>query len=232
MSQSGRLAFLLHFGGPTALAMNSDYSTTPIPRVLKGAFDNMNGEYLTTPTLHAPKGSKFNTKWSEYPGGVEYFEVYLGPITSLYSEVWWKRVPAVELPADLSQRFDGKGMAIVGYETDAVRRTPEGDISVPINMAYNHHHDVYITGKYSKMHEVPYDPHDLAIPMMARSNDTHLTVPIETSESPLNLPTSLHLADGNGGEYRKSYHGFSAPVAYVIDSPQSVNAIPMFIDTW
>ena len=56
--------------------------------------------------------------------------------------------------------------------------------------------------------------------------------PIETSASPNGLPISLHLADGNGGEYRKSYHGFPAPVAYVIDSPQSVYVNPMFIDTW
>jgi hypothetical protein len=37
---------------------------------------------------------------------------------------------------------------------------------------------------------------------------------------------------GNGGEYRKSYHGFPSPVAYVIDSPQSVYCNAMFIDTW
>ena len=35
-----------------------------------------------------------------------------------------------------------------------------------------------------------------------------------------------------GGEYRKSYHGFPSPVAYVIDSPQSVYCNAMFIDTW
>ena len=197
-----------------------------------GALANMNGEYLTTPTPHAPKGSAFNTDWSQYPNGVEHFDVYLGPITSLYAEVWWRDVPAVPLPDELIKRFEGKGMAIVGYETDSVRKTPDGDVSVPINMAYNHHHDVYLTGKHSKMQRVPYDPLDLSIPLMARSDPTHITVPVETSKSPLDLPTSLHLADGNGGEYRKSYHGFPAPVAYVIDSPQSVYCNPMFIDTW
>ena len=101
------------------------------------AFENMNGEYLTTPTPHANTSVRFNTDWSEYPGGVEFFEVYMGPITSLYAQVWWKSVPTVNLPEDLVKRFDGKGMAIVGYETDSVRRGvgPNGsDISVPINM--------------------------------------------------------------------------------------------------
>ena len=82
------------------------------------------------------------------------------------------------------------------------------------------------------MATVPYDPTDLTIPMMARSDPNSIETAVETSKSLLNLPTSLHLADGNGGEYRKSYHGFPSPVAYVIDSPQSVYCNPMFIDTW
>ena len=50
------------------------------------AFENMNGEYLTQPTPNAT--GSFNTNWSSYPGGVEYFEVYLGPLTTLYSQVF------------------------------------------------------------------------------------------------------------------------------------------------
>ena len=110
---------------------------------------------------------------------------------------------------------------------DSFLRAPAPTVSVPINCAYNHHHDVYLTGKHSEMQKVPYDPNDLTIPMMARSDPNFLTVPVETSKSPLDLPTSLHLADGNGGEYRKSYHGFPAPVAYVIDSPQTVFCNPV-----
>lgn len=82
------------------------------------------------------------------------------------------------------------------------------------------------------MEKVAYDPLDLTIPPMARSDPNFLDLPVEHSASPNALPTSLHLADGNGGEYRKSYHGFASPVAYVIDSPQSAHCNPMFIDTW
>jgi hypothetical protein len=35
----------------------------------------------------------------------------------------------------------GKVMAVVGFEVDQVMRTPEGDVSVPITAAYNHHYD-------------------------------------------------------------------------------------------
>ena len=38
-----------------------------------------NGEYLVSKTPHAP-AAPYNTKWSEYPEGVEYFEVYVGPV--------------------------------------------------------------------------------------------------------------------------------------------------------
>jgi hypothetical protein len=156
----------------------------------------------------------------------------MGPITHLYAQVWWKSLPVEPLPAELIQRFDGKAMAIMGYEVDQVRKTPQGDVSVPINMAYNHHHDAFFTGKHSKMKKIPYDPHDTTISPMARSDPNFITIPVETSPSPLGIPTSAHLAAGNGGEYRKSYHGFAFPTAYVVDSPQSVHVLPMQIDTW
>ena len=55
-------------------------------------------------------------------------------------------------------------MAIVGYEVDQVRKKGDKDVdgsilkedvSVPINMAYNHHHDAFFTGKGSRMENVP-----------------------------------------------------------------------------
>ena len=50
------------------------------------------------------------------------------------------------LPPDIVKRFDGKVIAIQGYEQDQVMVTPVGkpgvnpekDVSVPINWAYNH----------------------------------------------------------------------------------------------
>ena len=46
----------------------------------------------------------------------------MGPIEHLYSEVFWTELPAVPLPGGLIERFAGKGMAIVGYEVDQVRK--------------------------------------------------------------------------------------------------------------
>ena len=93
---------------------------------------NMNGEYLLAPTPKAPN-PKWSTNFKDYPGGVESFTVYAGPITSTYAEVFWTSLPEVNLPDDIVKRFKGKGMAVVGFEADQVRKGagPNGeDVSV------------------------------------------------------------------------------------------------------
>ena len=74
-----------------------------------------------------------------------------------------------------------------------------------------------------------YDPNDSTVPPMARADPNFLWQPVEHTPSASGLPTNIHLAAGNGGEYRKSYHGLAYPIAYVIDSPQSVHVLPMQI---
>ena len=167
--------------------------------------------------------------------------MYVGPITSLYSQVWWTALPQAELPDHIKQQFNDSAMAIIGYEVDQVRKkgdkdfdgsTLQEDVSVPINVAYNHHHDAFFTGRHSRMEKVAYDPHDHSISPIQRADPNFLHIPVEQSPSPRGLPTSSHLAAGNGGEYRKSYHGFASSTAYVIDCPSSLTVVPMSIDTW
>ena len=70
--------------------------------------DNMNGEYLLAPT---PNGkTAWSTNFKDYPGGVESFDFYAGPVTSTYGEVFWTSLPEVKLPAEIVKRFEGKGM--------------------------------------------------------------------------------------------------------------------------
>ena len=88
--------------------------------------ENMNGHYDISPTPNANpnKASKWTTTgdFKDYPGGVEYFDAYHGPITSTYGQVWWTHT-SNDLPADIVERFHGKTMAIVGMESDQVCRT-------------------------------------------------------------------------------------------------------------
>ena len=46
------------------------------------------------------------------------------------------------------------------------------------------------------------------------------------------VPTSQIFAEGNGGESRKSFHGYPGGVAQLIESPNKFVLNPMQIDTW
>lgn len=190
-------------------------------------FPNMNGEHLLSKTPKAPAGRSFPTAFSEYPGGVEYFEVYHGPITTRYSQVWWTST-ANDLPAEIVKRFDGKVMAIVGLEMDQVRKTPEGDVPVPITLAYNHHHDTAVVGKGARLVEMAREE------AMSRAGRDYIRlshgrawVAEEQAASASGAPSSAMFSDGNGGEYRKSFHALAPPFVQLVDSPRTLAGSPM-----
>jgi hypothetical protein len=62
-------------------------------------------------------------------------------MATTYGQVFWTDQGAVKIPDDIISRFDGKVMAITGYEQDQVMVQPVGqpgvnpekDVSVPIN---------------------------------------------------------------------------------------------------
>jgi hypothetical protein len=45
-------------------------------------------------------------------------------------------------------------------------------------------------------------------------------------------PHSQFISEGNGGEMRKSYHGYPRGYAQLIQSPDTFTPVPMQIDTW
>merc|ERR1719160_1677746 len=62
----------------------------------------------------------YSTKFTENVAGpVEYFDVY-GEVRTRYSQVYWTRNLPINLPPALVKRFEGKVMAITGYEVDQV----------------------------------------------------------------------------------------------------------------
>jgi hypothetical protein len=196
--------------------------------------ENMNGEYRLAQTPKQKGKPTWSTSFKDYPnGGVESFTIYAGPINSTYGEVFWKALPEVNLPADLVARFKGKGMAVVGFEADQVRRGagPNGeDVSVPINVAYNHHYGANLLGAGSHMERVPINPRTRA--MILSPEPGFAMIPVEHAPSPNGLPTNLPFGYSNGGEYRKTYHGVVPPYAQIIESPERIHITPMQIDTW
>ena len=60
----------------------------------------------------------------------------------------------VPLDEKIVEKFQGKTLAVIGYEADQVMRTEDGDLSVPITHAYNHHYCAYMSGSLSELRQV------------------------------------------------------------------------------
>ena len=145
-------------------------------------------------------------------GPVEHFDVY-GTVQTKYSEVYWTRNAPIPLPPALVQRFQGKVMAITGYEIDQVTSPhappnathaplsgfacyPDcgvGDKSVPIYHAYNHHYFSWLVGAGAEVF-------DLAEPTKY-PNPTRTAVRARRPEMG-GYPTSIVFKENPGGEPR------------------------------
>lgn len=225
------------------------------PDFVPSNLDNMNGLYPLSRTPGAMPNSESSSSstllprnYKDYPGGAESFDVYSPPMSTLYSQVWWKPLEPVELPSDVVEKYAGKGMAILGWEIDQVLQTVDGedDISVPISASYNHHYSAVMIGAEASFRKVEFDgPDDPLAKEFARQNiggcgggrpvpidQPHFLVEGLEHSSELGLPTRQQFNSGNGGEYRKTFHGFSPSNVLVIDSPTSMQISPMQIDTW
>jgi hypothetical protein len=202
----------------------------------------MNGDYLLSQT---PGGDatqqKFPTQYKNYPRGVKYFDVLSPQFSTLYSQVWWSGLEPVDIPAEVVQRYaGGKAMAVVGFEMDQVRVTPAGHVSVPINVAYNHHFESTMTGGDAFHEKItltgPEDPriHEYGLDMMGHqmnlaAGTEHWVVRNANTDA---LPTAQSFGAANGGEVRKSFHGNAPGFVQVIKSPKKMQITPMQIDTW
>lgn len=216
----------------------------PTPEPTYGPFvptrePNLNGQYLLSQTPGADgTRTKYPAQYRDYPRGVRYFDVWSPTIKTLYSQVFWTGLPSVQLPAEVVERYKGgKAMAVVGFEMDQVRRTPDGDVSVPINIAYNHHFESKMVGHKAVLEKIslngPDDPRvkELGLDMGHGVGDEEWHVR-ELAPSTGGVPTSQAFGGANGGEYRKTFHGYPPGYAQVIESPQSIGITPMQIDTW
>jgi len=167
-----------------------------------------------------------------------------GEVQTKYSQVYWTRNTPIDLPPELIARFDGKVMAITGYEIDQVTHTgpqpgsttsgdklggfscyPEcggTDKSVPIYHAYNHHYFSWLMGKRAELY--------------TRDVPVHIPNPTSTGVRDIpgtdsDYPTNIVFKENPGGEFRKSYHGYPSGFAQLIESPNQWVVEAMQIDT-
>ena len=197
---------------------------------------NMNGKYSVATGGKGP-GQKFNDDYSTRPN-INYFDVWAPEIATHYGEVFWTDQHNQPLPNDIVKKFDGQVIAIVGYEVDQVMvhpvgqpgQNPEQDVSVPVNWAYNHHYMMWMTGNFSSLKKMPVTPEE-----EAAHAASHKWVPFDTVDRAAtphpDIPASHFFSEGNGGEMRKSYHGYSKGYAQLLQSPSTWHITPMQIDT-
>eukprot|EP00729_Bicosta_minor_P020806 gene20806-29954_t len=196
---------------------------------------NMNGGYsIANP--NAAEGNWSGEYSNLYPD-IEYFDVYSPLISTVYGQVYWTVMDAVALPDDIVKRFDNKTMAILGYESDQVMKSEGGapDVHVPITAAYNHHYGATLASKHATFVKRKVDANDPASTSGHPDADGYERVAIDVrgDAAPPNAgPPSVVMHEGNGGEYRKSFHGFPRGTAQLVSSPASFIMQPMQIDTW
>ena len=130
--------------------------------------------------------------------------------------------------------FKGKVILMIGWTKSWCRRKPgvnsSADVSVPINWAYNHHYMLWMTGSDSEMKYVKPQPGDVSAhgaPLKWKAVDK----PSAKLRDDPSIPTSQLFSEGNGGESRKSFHGYPNGYAQLIESPNLWHITPMQIDT-
>lgn len=100
-------------------------------------------------------------------------------------------------------------------------------------IADNHHHVSSIVGKNSEMVEMDKDEADAkGLRGHLLSGGQKVWAAVETKAGSSGLPSSALFDDGNGGEYRKTFHGYASPFAQIVESPKAVAGTAMQIDTW
>lgn len=205
--------------------------------------NNMNGNYVFSTT---PNGipNKFPKQYKDYPGGAEFYDAYSAPITTRYSQVWWQPLPPTKLPADMVQKYANKKMAIIGWEIDQVvkGKTSKEDVSVPISASYNHHYVSHIVGAGASFQKIyldgPNDPRAKELAkhsghgMISVDQPQYIVEQGKSEKQKQQQPSVQTFSSSNGGEYRKTYHGFPPGYALVVHSPTEFQLTPMQIDTW
>ena len=124
-------------------------------------------------------------------------------------------------------------------------KNPTEDVSVPINWAYNHHFMAWMTGADSEMKHVAADiqsdhvdtglwddeTNNPANPMKWVTVDSPAAASRPEWMKAASIPTSQMFSEGNGGESRKSFHGYPDGYAQLLSSPTTWHITPMQIDT-
>lgn len=136
-------------------------------------------------------------------------------------------------PDEFLKEYANKTMAIVGYEFDQVIRNPDGtETPVPVTWSYNHHYSARVVGKYAEMEQVPVSGYGDPL----AKNAGHLSGAFKGSPASVwtakstkadprpnsPIPAIVDFDEANGGEWRKSFHGYPHGYAQLVEVSTSI----------
>jgi hypothetical protein len=150
-------------------------------------------------------------------------------------------VPRNSSFGEFSKPVPSKSGGCVGIKASRLDRPCHGGsrwrLSVPITVTYNHHYEATMLGKDTRLKKVQADD-----PLLAEQShkeghghpiekDGTVWV-VEDMNPESTLPNHQDIGAANGGEFRKTFHGFPPGYAKIIQSPRAMSITPMEIDTW
>ncbi|KAH8067403.1 hypothetical protein JL721_7511 [Aureococcus anophagefferens] len=139
----------------------------------RAAHHHLNPTMPYTITNEAPGHEGESREFS----GAAYFDVDSPVLTMRYSEVAWRTLPAVPLPAEVVAKYANATIAVTGFEVDVLRDLGNGATeSVAAYDSYNHHYGV-------------------------------LDVEVAEGAAPPGARLAQSFVHGNGQEHRQMFHG-------------------------
>ena len=115
-----------------------------------------------------------------------------------------------------------------------MRRTPEGDVPVPITHAYNHHYVAWLKSEHAELRYVDAKHGGHGMAHGARKYWKAVPkagAPVVLGGDGDTIPLAQVFSEGNGGEFRRSYHGYPEGYGQLVYSPTTFHSNPMQIDT-
>eukprot|EP00931_Biecheleriopsis_adriatica_P073231 TRINITY_DN47561_c0_g1_i1.p1 TRINITY_DN47561_c0_g1~~TRINITY_DN47561_c0_g1_i1.p1 ORF type:complete len:531 (-),score=57.83 TRINITY_DN47561_c0_g1_i1:73-1665(-) len=163
----------------------------------------------------------------------EYFEVVSPPLEVLYGQVHNKFMPTVSLPEAVVKRFQGRTMAITGFENQVIRVDEQTQEEIPVACSdlYNHHWNLYLLGSDAPFSDQDRlqehgkhawgEPGDEALPGLGTRHLLQGEI----------VPVRQVFSEGNGNEHRGSFHGTPRGYAQLLFSPATAELMHMSINT-
>jgi len=160
----------------------------------------------------------------------EYFEVVAPALTLKYGQVNYHPLEA-KFPDEIIQHFDGKPIAITGFETQVTRMDEDTgkEVAVPCSDLYNHHWNLFLASS-KRGYSVEEYAHLSSEGGCAPSPYGAPTAPAGPP-SPGAIPVRQVLSEANGNEHRGTFHGTPKGYAQLLDSPATLALLHMSINT-